>query len=221
VLPMNRISTVIPPDKPFSFSLRHAAGRVGHFEVHPRFFEEILGRAGLSRFRSMPPPRFVINRRVDWLCQLLMQEAEQGCPSGRPYFEHLSTALLLAVVLQTDPRLPDAGDAGAQLRRVQRAAALMETNFASKLTVDLLARTSGLSAYHFSRLFHRLVGFSPHQYLLRCRLRHAKALLLEAGDGRSLTEVAAECGFADQAHLARHFRRAYRVSPLEFRRAPK
>jgi hypothetical protein len=66
VLPMNRISTIIPPDKPCSFSLRNAAGIVGHFEVHPRFLEETLCRAGFSRFRSMPPPRFVINRRVDW-----------------------------------------------------------------------------------------------------------------------------------------------------------
>jgi hypothetical protein len=48
----------------------------------------------------MPLPRFVINRRVDWLCQLLMQEAEHGCPSGRIYYEHLATALLVAVALQ-------------------------------------------------------------------------------------------------------------------------
>lgn len=110
---------------------------------------------------------------------------------------------------------------GAQRHRIQKAVALVETNFASKLTVDHLARVSGLSAYHFSRLFKAIVGFSPHQYLLHCRLRHAKTLLLEQGEGRSLADVAAECGFADQSHLARHFRRAYGMSLLEFRRRPR
>jgi AraC-like DNA-binding protein len=217
-LTMNRISTIMPPHNPFVLNWSRAAGLIGSFEVHPRFFEEALNRARLapSRFCSMPLPRFVINRRVDWLCQLLMQEAEHGCPSGRVYFEHLATALLVAVALQTDPRLPDAGDAGAQLRRIQQAVALMETNFASKLTLEQLARASGLSAFHFSRLFHRVVGLSPHQYLLRCRLRHAHALLSAAGERHSLAEVAAECGFFDQAHLARHFRRAYGVSPGQF-----
>jgi Rhodopirellula transposase DDE domain len=47
---------------------------------------------------------------VDWLCQLLMQEAEQGCPSGRAYFEHLANAVVIAVAAQIDPRLPDAGN---------------------------------------------------------------------------------------------------------------
>jgi AraC-like DNA-binding protein len=219
-LTMNRISTIMPPHNPFVLNWNRASGLIGSFEVHPRFFEEALNRAGLvpSRFCSMPLPRFVINRRVDWLCQLLMQEAEHGCPSGRIYYEHLATALLVAVALQTDPRLPDAGDAGAQLRRVQQAITLMETNFASKLTLEQLARASGLSAFHFNRLFHRVVGLSPHQYLLRCRLRHAHALLSAAGERRSLADVAAECGFFDQAHLARHFRRAYGVSPGQFQR---
>jgi hypothetical protein len=91
-LTMNRISTIMPPHNPFVLNWNRASGLIGSFEVHPRFFEEALNRAGLapSRFCSMPLPRFVINRRVDWLCQLLMQEAEHGCPSGRIYYEHLA-----------------------------------------------------------------------------------------------------------------------------------
>jgi AraC-like DNA-binding protein len=223
VVPLNRITSLIPPNKPYGISWSGAAGKIVCCQIHSRFVEDVLRLTGSvgSGLRSVPAPRFVINRRVDSLCQLLMEETEQGCPSGRPYFEHLATALMIAVILQIDQRIPDVGNADAQQRRIQRAVALMETNFASKLTVDLLARASGLSAYHFSRLFHSVVGFSPHQYLLRCRLQHAKALLLKAGEGCTLIEVAAECGFADQAHLARHFRRAYGVSPSDFRKKPE
>ena len=222
-LAMSRISSIIPPDEPYLIRLERAAGRVGTFEIHPRFFEDTLRRAGLgaARFRGVPPPRFVINRRVDWLCQLLMEETERGCPGGRAYFEHLAAALLLSAASQADPRLPEAGDAGAQLRRVRRAAALMEANFASKLGLEQLATTSGLSVFHFSRLFHRVVGVSPHRYLLDCRLRRARELLSVPGHGRSIIEVALECGFADQSHFGRHFHRAYGISPGRFQAAQK
>ncbi len=221
-LTMGRISSIIPPGEPYVIRWQGAAGRMGTFEVHPRFFEDTLRRAGLdaARFRTMPPPRFVINHRVDWLCRLLLEETERGGLGGRAYFEHLAAALLLAVASQSDPRLPDAGDAGAQLWGIQQAVALMEANFGCGLSREQLAATAGLSAFHFSRLFHRVVGVSPHRYLVGCRLRHARELLA-VGQGRSIAEVALECGFADQAHLTRHFRRAYGVGPGRFQSAHK
>jgi hypothetical protein len=84
-LALSRISSILPPGEPYVLRWRRAAGRTVAFEVHPRFFEETLRQAGLAaaRFRAVPPPRFVINRRVDWLCQLLLEETEGGCPSGR------------------------------------------------------------------------------------------------------------------------------------------
>jgi len=150
----------------------------------------------------------------------LMQETEEGCPSGRAYFEHLANALVIAVASQIDPRLPWAGNLEAQHSAIRQAIALMKANFASKLTRDEVARAAGLSPFHFSRLFHQLVGLAPHQYLLQCRLRHAQKLL-STDEGRSIADVAAEAGFADQAHLARHFRRVFSKSPRQFRREHK
>jgi AraC family transcriptional regulator len=116
-----------------------------------------------------------------------------------------------------DPGLPKAGNPEAQHHAVRLAIAMIEANFASRLTRDQVARASGLSPFHFSRLFHKFVGLAPHQYLLRCPLRHALKLLSKE-EGRSIADVAAESGFADQAHLARHFRRAFDKSPQQFRR---
>jgi AraC family transcriptional regulator len=115
---------------------------------------------------------------------------------------------------------PDSDHVAPQPCRIRRAIALMETNFAAKLSRQEMARAAGLSVSHFSKLFALCIGASPHQYLVRCRLRHAKQkLLLTPQERLSLVDVAAEAGFADQAHFSRHFRRAYGVSPLEFRRA--
>lgn len=219
---MGRISSIIPPKRPFTLSWSGAAGRIGCFEVHPRFFEKALRQTGLGAadLYRVPPPRFVIDRRVEWLCQLLMQETEQGCPAGRAYFESLANAVVIAVASQIDSRLPLAGNPEAQHHAIRQAIALMEANFATKLTGDEVARATGLSRSHFARLFHRFVGLAPHDYLLRCRLRNAQKLL-STDEGRSIADVAAEAGFADQAHLARHFRRAFGKSPQQFRRAHK
>jgi AraC family transcriptional regulator len=211
---------ITPPAKPFVVCCRHAAGKVGTFEVHPRFFEQVLRQAGIpaSAIYSIPPPRYAINQRVSWLSELLIDETEQGCPRGRLFFENLATALVIAIASQFDPRLPDAGNPQAQHWRLRRALALMQTDYRSKLSVEQLAREAGLSPFHFSRLFHAAIGKSPHQFLMGLRLNHARLLLSTVDEERSIADVAAESGFADQSHLARHFRRVYGSSPLEFRR---
>jgi AraC-like DNA-binding protein len=219
---MSRISSIIPPNRAFRLSWRQAGGRVGTFEVHPRFLEKVLCQSEIAaaNFFRVPHPRFAIDRRVDWLCQLLMQETEQGCPGGCSYFEGLASALLIAVASQIDPRLADAGHLDAQHRRIQEAVVFIEANFASNMSREEVARVAGLSPSHFSRLFHALVGLAPHQYLLRCRLRNAQELLSRSEE-RSIAETAAETGFADQAHFSRHFRSAFGKSPQEFRQAHK
>jgi AraC-like DNA-binding protein len=108
---------------------------------------------------------------------------------------------------------------GAQRWCIQRAVALIEANFTSRLTRKEMARTAGMSESYFSYLFSRQFRLSPHQYLVRCRLQHARKLLLMRKKELSIVDVACDCGFADQAHFTRHFRRAYGVTPLGFVRA--
>jgi AraC family transcriptional regulator len=122
---------------------------------------------------------------------------------------------------EIDQQGPDSGRVGSQPCHIRRALALMEANFAAKLSRVEMARTAGLSVSYFSKLFTQFIGLSPHQYLVRCRLRHSKKLLATAEENLSLVDVAAEAGFADQAHFCRHFRRAYGVSPLAFRRTAR
>jgi len=116
---------------------------------------------------------------------------------------------------------PNFGRVGSQPCHIRRAVALMEANFAAKLSREEMARAAGLSVSYFSKLFTQCIGLSPHQYLVRCRLRHGKKLLAKPEENLSLVDVAAEAGFADQAHFCRHFRRAYGVSPLAFRRTAR
>jgi AraC-like DNA-binding protein len=91
----------------------------------------------------------------------------------------------------------------------------MEADAAGEISLDDLARDAGLSAFHFLRVFSAVIGVTPHQYLVRSRLRKAAKLL--ADPGIPVTTVAHDSGFADLSNFVRTFRRAAGMPPGRFR----
>jgi AraC-like DNA-binding protein len=102
---------------------------------------------------------------------------------------------------------------------VVRAALFIEEHAPQPVDLDAAAREAGLSAFHFLRSFAAVVGVTPHQYLLRCRLQRAAALLAETS--RPITAVAGSVGFNDLSNFVRTFHRASGVSPRAFRNASR
>lgn len=102
-------------------------------------------------------------------------------------------------------------------RRAVETALWMEERSHEPLDLESAAREAGLSPFHFLRLFTGALGVTPHQFLVRTRLRRAARLL--ADDARSVTEVAFDVGFGDLSNFVRTFHRAAGVSPRRFRRA--
>jgi AraC-like DNA-binding protein len=78
-----------------------------------------------------------------------------------------------------------------------------------------LAREAGLSPYHFLRTFERLTGVTPHQFVMRARLREA-AIRLVAESGNVL-DIALDCGFGDVSNFNRAFRTEFGASPRAYR----
>lgn len=105
-----------------------------------------------------------------------------------------------------------ATDAPAPLLRVRD---LLHARMADDLGLDELARDCGIDRFRLTREFKRAFGQTPHAYLVRLRLRAARALLA-GGDEPGAAALAV--GFADQSHLGRWFQRAYRMSPGAYRR---
>jgi AraC family transcriptional regulator len=101
-------------------------------------------------------------------------------------------------------------------RRVVDVARWIEENSHEEIDLESAARTAGMSSYHLLRTFARVLGVTPHQYLIRARLRHAARLLTD--EGSSITQIAGAVGFADLSNFIRTFGRAAGVSPAEFRR---
>ena len=95
-------------------------------------------------------------------------------------------------------------------RAVKKAREYLETLPSENVTLERLAREAGLSPFHLCRLFHQKTGLSPHAYQTLVRVRLAKTMLAK---GVAISQAAVEVGFCDQAHLTRHFKRIFGVTP--------
>ena len=96
---------------------------------------------------------------------------------------------------------------------------LMRQRLAESLTLEELAAVAGVSPFHFARQFKTATGHPPHDYLIRLRVDRAQELIRQHRHEWTLAAVANECGFSDQSHMARHFKRVLGVSPGEFAEA--
>ena len=101
-------------------------------------------------------------------------------------------------------------------RRIRRSVELMHTQLDQDLTLKELAAASYLSPFHFARLFKKLTGASPHNYL--AGIRAARAQLLLAETDLSVTEIGTRVGYLSGSHFTKAFRLATGATPREFRK---
>ena len=97
--------------------------------------------------------------------------------------------------------------------QVCRAKEYLHANAHRDVSLAQLAAVSGLSPYHFLRVFTAELGISPHRYLTQLRVWRAARLLAH---GRPISETALTVGFADQSHLTRHFKKIIGVTPGQY-----
>lgn len=104
-------------------------------------------------------------------------------------------------------------------RRAVETAMWIAAHSTEEIDLDDAAKQAGVSPFHFLRMFRDALGVTPHQYLLRSRLRHAARLLAESEN--PITAIAFDVGFGDLSNFVRSFHRAAGVSPRAFRQASK
>ena len=168
-----------------------------------------LGSSASWRIGSLPP-----------LAELVvLGELGQASADGATAIGLDEVAVLLAARFAAVVSGTKRSDATSPLdrRRAVQAARWIHDRSSTNIALDETAREHGLSPFHFLRVFTRVIGVTPHQYLVRARLRHAARLLLE--DARSITDIALDVGFNDLSNFVRTFRRAAGVSPRAFRNA--
>jgi AraC family transcriptional regulator len=143
--------------------------------------------------------------------------------TARPYVDHLSRALAARLIRQYSTATISANWAAAaapiEKANLNKAIDFIEANFDRSIGLPVIAEAAGLSVSHFVRQFRAAVGEAPHQYLLRRRVENAKQRL--AKTDAAIAEIAFACGFANQEHLTRVFKRACGFSPAAYRKASR
>jgi AraC family transcriptional regulator len=100
--------------------------------------------------------------------------------------------------------------------QVQRLRTYVDSHLGDSIQVGDLGRIARRSTAHFCRAFKRTFGQTPHVYVTARRLHRAKSLMLQSDE--PLSVIALLCGFTDQAHLSKLFRRHTGETPAAWRR---
>jgi len=180
-------------------------------QLAPELVETIGGRDAIWSVGALPPvPELMV------LAELADAAANQNSDVALDEAGLLIAARFVQVAGGVSDKKPAINPARDRRRAVE-AALWLEQHAHQAVDLDTVSQQAGLSPFHFLRLFARVLGVTPHQYLVRCRLRHAARLL--ADPVRSITDVAFDVGFADLSNFVRTFRRAAGVSPRAFRKA--
>ncbi len=140
------------------------------------------------------------------MIRLWAEESELGAEE-----ELLHITRLLWKHAGGSPRLADVPMPSA--RELERVRSLMDAHSSTTLSLRELAAEVGMNRFQLIRAFARRYGVTPYAYFLDRRVERARRLV---ATGRQLAAVAAECGFADQSHLTRHFKRIVGVTPGEY-----
>lgn len=187
--------------------------------IEPHVISDIALASGVDsrridiaeRFGSQDPAVHHIARR-------LLRERQNSGLGGRLYTEALVTELIVHLLREYSSlgARENGGSGGLDAGQLRPALEMIHDDLQANLSLKALADASHLSPYHFSRVFKRVTGFSPHQYVLSQRIQLARRLLVETT--LPIAEVAHHAGFYDQSHFTYHFKRLVGITPSKMRR---
>ncbi|PMS19354.1 AraC family transcriptional regulator [Trinickia dabaoshanensis] len=202
----------------FECAHRHRAGdRCIAFHYRPEFFERLFADAGhAGRSPSFASARIAPARALASFVAAA-GAAVSASSAADIAWDEMALSLAASVLRQADGAAPSGAKpvSRAALARVVDTLQWIDGEPDAALGVEHLAKQAGLSPYHFLRTFERATGVTPHQYILRARLRVAAQRLADAPD--KVVDVALACGFADLSNFNRAFRAEFGVAPRAYR----
>ena len=156
---------------------------------------------------------------IETIAGEILGELQLETSCGDILVETLADALAVRLLnnyssLNLNPFPDTRGSRGLDSRRLQRVIEYIHANLAKEITIEELAAAASLSRFHFSRMFKVATGRSPSRFIGQLRLDLAKSLLAA---GRSIADVAHDCGFSSESNFVRSFRRAIGRTPGQYR----
>ncbi len=202
---------LVDANRSYECSHGHSEGdRCLSFEFDAELFARLAHEGGASR------SAFAHDRLPPLRALAPLSARAQLAVTGRDSFEEIALELAGAVAgVACDPRRTAPPAPTRNAPRIERVLRRLESCPEAPQTLDALARDAGLSRYHFLRTFKGVTGVTPHQWVLRARLRDAARRLATTRD--PVTHIALDVGFEDLSNFIRSFRAEFGVSPSRYR----
>jgi AraC-like DNA-binding protein len=161
------------------------------------FVQQIMGNNSLPIFEKLifEDENYL---RIFEDCIQLLNNYEENFESESKFLFYLSELLIIPSKKTEIRPLKDDNEA------INRAINFIEANYKTAFTLDDVSENAFLSKFHLIRIFKKQVGLTPYSYQLQLKLNEARRLIFE---DKSLTEIAHELGFADQAHFTNTFKK--------------
>ncbi|MGK5112250.1 MULTISPECIES: helix-turn-helix domain-containing protein [unclassified Geodermatophilus] len=147
----------------------------------------------------------------------IAHEAAQGAAGSRLMVDSLSCQLAVQILRRHAHVLfrECGGSDGLTFEQDRAVRDYVHDHLAETVSLDDLAAVARLSRFHFARKFRATIGTTPHAFVLQQRVERARTLLERTGT--PIPDIAASCGFADQPHLTREFKKRVGVTPGRYR----
>ena len=192
------------------------------FYLHPRFICTAIDDSIENNY-------FEVGDRFSLVDDTLIHEVgvifrylcSKGMTAEKLYLESLANLLavhLLKNYLNHKLRVPSL-ERGLSPKKLDSVLQYIEANLDRKITLLELANIAGVGKFYFCRLFKSSLGLTPYQYVIQQRIARAKKLLQYSNI--PICDIALDCGFSSQSHLAKHFRSTVKASPMNYRKSSK
>lgn len=196
-------------DQPFAVMHLHLG-----LQLLQRATAEVLGKDIQLELRDVSGEQ---DRILSALLEPLRVELMSAADPSAMFVQGLAQSLAVHLVrhygtASLAEKRPRGGLPAFKLRRVTD---LMEAQLDQEFQLGQLARSLGLSEFHFGRAFKKSTGYTPSHYFIRLRMERARQLLRETA--RPVIEIALEVGYTSASHFAQVFRREVGVPPSEYR----
>jgi AraC family transcriptional regulator len=205
-------------------------GRVGSLSIYPAGIDiaadadegvDILaiavdpGRMALAVAEGAPPEAQLIecicgdDPALLALARTLAFESTHAYPSGALCWNEAASSFVDGLAARYTAAMPARSRGRLGKDQLRRLRDYIVAHLDEPIGVEALAGIAGRSPFHFTRVFARSIGMTPHRYVVHLRLQRAIELVREGRSGPA--EIAARTGFADQSHLSRWVRRVHGV----------
>ncbi|NQY66055.1 MAG: helix-turn-helix transcriptional regulator, partial [Alteromonadaceae bacterium] len=169
------------------------------------------------RMLNLPELTFCEDKGLEAMFRYQMLAADWRAGDNHLLIEQITDTILVSMIHGMGiATFSEKVKGGLAPKVVVQVCDFIHANFNRQIFLSELSAIAQLSDYHFCRMFKENMAKTPQEYLLSVRVEEVKRL--STTTKKSLADISLQCGFSNQSHMGRYFKKLMGISPSEFRK---